>query len=436
MITLPFSVPWPTLAAMTVLFALSFSFSGTETALFSLQKVDRNRLEQGGPTGRRVSSLLSRGSALITTILIGNETVNITLAATSAVLLEELAAQSGWQGASGLVPWLNILILTPFLVFFSEVTPKVIAFRFNSTWARAIAWPLSAFYLAVWPIRRAIVLIVDLIAAKAFKVTKDHQDTLQSSELLSLIGKSAAEGDVEEFERDIIEAVFEFGETTVSRVMTPRPEIFSVRLSIPWPQLIQTVREGGFSRVPVYGARSDDILGVLLLKDLLPFRDHPLRGPKELRELLLPPTFVPASKLAQDMLKEFIENKQHMAFVVDEHGTLVGLVTLDDLMDELVGDFLESDEVYEEILETAPGVLRVLGNIDVDDYAEETGVQLPEGEYHTVGGFVFHQLGRLPRPGDEVSHDQRLYQVTKVDGLRISELIVREVLTELDGEQA
>lgn len=424
---LSWAVVAPSIAAVAALLSLSFLFSGTETALFSLQKVDRHRLEQGGATARQVNRLLARGSALITTILIGNETVNITLAATTAVLLDTLVPHLPWEGAEAWVPLANIAILTPFLVFFSEITPKVLGFRFNSGWARLVAWPLTLFFWLVWPIRRGIVWVVDWLASRVFRVTPDTHASLQSSELLSLIDQSAAEGDVEEFERDIIEAVFEFGETTVSRLMTPRPEIFSVRLATPWAQLIAQVREAGYSRVPVYGSRSDDILGVLLLKDLLAFRDHPLRSPKELRDLLLRPSFVPASKLAQDMLREFIETKQHMAFVVDEHGTLVGLITLDDLMEELVGDFLEADNPSEEVRETAPGVLHVPGNADVDDFLEETGIEIPEGDYHTVGGYVFHLLGRLPEVGDEVLHEGRRFKVSKVDGLRVAELVVTPV---------
>jgi CBS domain containing-hemolysin-like protein len=210
--------------------------------------------------------------------------------------------------------------------------------------------------------------------------------------------------------------------------MTPRPDIFSVPLTITWTDLLTQAREQGYSRVPVYDGDFDNIVGTLLIKDLLRYRKRPLSTPKQLRSILLPPSFVPASKPADDLLREFMQRKMHQAIVVDEHGTMVGLVSLDDLLSELVGDLLDiDDEVVDTVRHASPGVLSVQGDLDIDDFEDETGITLPEGEYHTVGGFVFHELGRLPRAGDSITHEDHLFQVSGMDGRRVTQVHVSAV---------
>ncbi len=401
-----------TVLAVVALFAMSFFFSGTETAMFSLQTVDRDVLSRSGRTGARVTALLERRAPLITTILLGNEVANIALSTTGAAIVASVAPGK-W--------WINVLMLTPLLVLISEITPKILAFRFRRAWARMAAWPLSVFFVAVWPVR---VVISTLISAIAQRLGADgeHVGGVAEEELLVMVAHSAATGELDPMERDMIEAVFDFDDLTVERVMTPRPDMFTVPLGITWEELLQTARAEGHSRIPITGATRDDIVGVLLLKDLLKYRRAPFSGPRQLRSLLMPPVFVPVSKAANSMLREFLERRYHMAFVVDEHGTLVGLITLDDLLDELLGEDEDTDE--SEIERLRPDALTVKASIDVDDFVEETGITLPQGDYHTVGGFVFHQLGRLPRRGDTVALEHHRFVVSEMEGRRIAEVVV------------
>lgn len=406
-------------ALFAVLFALSFFFSGTEIALFSLQKVERQRLGSAGRTGARISELLERRGRLITTLLMGNETANVLIAAVGASVIAQLAPGNSW---------LNIVLLTPAILLLSEITPKVLAVRYNRQWVLAAAWPFYAFYIAVTPIRWVIGGIVNALAS-VFRVTRQQgEEMLNEAEIRTLINQGAEAGDVHAREREIIEAVFEFDDLTVGRLMTPRPDIFSIPLTITWTDLLKQARDHGFSRVPVYDGDVDDIVGTLLIKDLLRYRKRPLSTPRQLRSILLPPNFVPASKPADDLLREFMQRKMHQAIVVDEHGTVVGLVSLDDLLSELVGDLLDvDDEVVDTISQASPGVLSVQGDLDIDDFIDETGITLPEGEHHTVGGFVFHELGRLPRSGDTVVHEDHLFEVAGMDGRRITRVRVSAV---------
>lgn len=408
------------IAVSVVLLLLSFLFSGTETALFSLQKLQRQRLDARGGAGQQVNRLLDRRTALITTILIGNETVNVAFASTGAGLFE------GMSGYPWLDPWLNILVVTPILVLLSEITPKVLAFRFNARWARVAAWPITAFQWMVLPVRLVVSGIVTVLA-RALGVTGARQEEgLREAELLSLLDQGARAGNVEAHEREMVEAVFEFEDLTVGRLKTPRPDMFTLTLDTPWDEIVGACREQGYSRVPMHDGDPENIVGVLLLKDVLKHRGSPPQGPRQLRSLLLPPVFVPQSKPAHDMLKAFLERRYHLAFVVDEHGTLTGLVTLDDLLAELFGDFPdEDDEDDDSVVTVAPGMWVVQANLDLEDFAEDVGLVVPEGDYHTVGGFVFHRLGRLPHRGDAFTFSGHRFVVKRMEGRRIAEVTVR-----------
>lgn len=409
-----------TIAAMVLFFAGSFFFSGTETAYFSLQKVDREWFSRSDGSGRQVAWLIERRAPLITTILLGNETVNIALSATSAGLI------AAWAPS---MPWLNVLLLTPALVLISEITPKILAFRFRRSWARNVAWPLTAFYWAVLPFRLILSLVVSGVAS-LLGADRDNTGGVAEEELLAYVAHGTASGALNPLERDIIEAVFEFDEMTVERLMTPRPDVFSVPLDVEWNELLDQTRFEGHSRIPITSS-GNEIIGVLLLKDLLRYRAQPPEGPRQLRSLLLPPVFVPTSKRADSMLEEFLERRFHMAFVVDEHGTFVGLVTLDDLLRELFGEDDDTDE--SEIARLRPDAITVKASIDVADFEDETGIELPEGDYHTLGGFVFHELGRLPRKGDTVSWGNHRFVVAKMEGRRIAEVVVRSPLADQEA---
>jgi putative hemolysin len=415
--------PWTALVVVGLL-CLSFVASGTETAFFSLQKPERERFVRGTASQRQVVWLLGRRAALITTLLLANEIANIGLSATTGSVLAEYTPG---------LPWLNVLLLTPVVVLLSEITPKVLALRFRRSWAPTAVWPLTVWFWVATPAR---VLISGIVGVLTHLLgVRDRSDSVAEDELMVYVDHGAASGELDPTERDIIEAMFEFDELTVERLMTPRPDVFSVPLATSWNDLLAQCKEQELSRVPVTGHSADDIVGVLLIKDLLRFRQEPLTGARQLRSLLLPPVFVPASKSADSMLREFLEKRFHMAFVVDEHGTFVGLVTLDDLLRELLGtDEEEAEE--SEIAQTRPDAMTVKASIDVDDFAEETGIRLPEGDYHTLAGFVLHQLGRLPRKGESIAWGAHEFTVLRMDGRRVSEIVVTSRPDEQASEEA
>jgi CBS domain containing-hemolysin-like protein len=207
--------------------------------------------------------------------------------------------------------------------------------------------------------------------------------------------------------------------------MTPRPDIFSLSITTPWPELLAKINEARYSRVPVWHGSPENVLGILMMKDLLRIRNAPAPNARQLQKMLHPALFVPPSKRSQDLLREFRQKNVHLAIVVDEHGSCAGLVTLDDLLNEIVGAVHdESDTVEHDAVEIAPRVYTVRAGMDVDDFAARFDVELPDGEYTTLGGFVFHTLGHAPVKGDEVEWEGRKFLVQGVDGRRITEVTV------------
>ncbi len=417
------AAPVPVLPAAVgslVLLGLSAFFSGSETALFSLQPVDRAALRGDGGT-TPVDRLLEAPRRTLATLLIGNEVVNLVLSTLTAGLLLALFPD---------LPWLNVVVLTPLLLLLGEVTPKVLALRLNRPWAAAVARPLLAFSWLVTPVRAVLTRLADFAVRLTGGTEASRKAAMREAQLRALIDQGRADGSLQAMEQDILHKVFEFGELTVGRLMTPRPDVFSLALTTPWEELLPAVREAGYSRVPVWRANPDDVVGILLVKRLLPLlrraREEGLRPSAALlRRLLLPAHFVPTSKRAEDMLAEFRSERFHMAIVVDEHGSVVGVITLDDILGELVGELLdENDDEEPEVTEVREGTWTVRAHMDVSDFAERFGVALPEGDYTTVGGFVLARLGEVPDKGTEFTWNGLRFLVSGVEGHRITELCV------------
>lgn len=406
------NVPAVSTGAVLGLLAVSAFFSGTETALFLLAN-DRRSVGRDEILDQRVRRLLARRGDLLTTLLLGNVGANLALAAGGAILVARW-----WPERA----WLNVLVLTPVIVLVAEITPKALATAWPRRWASAALPLLTLFGWIVSPVRIAYAALVGFIARRLGADPDRWQLALGTADLLDLIGSGAASGELDEMEREIIESVFEFDDITVERLMTPRTDMFSLPLTLPWDELSRRCRDSERARIPIHGSRTDDVVGVLLLKDLLKHRTTPPAGPRQLRSLLVPPVFVPASRSAESMLREFLEKQFQMAFVVDEHGTLLGLVTLDDLLQELMGE--DESQTPDTAPERPNGPWLLDGHIDVEDFESQTGIALPSGEYHTLAGFVFFQLGRLPRLGDAVSCNGATFVVRDMDGRRISQVEV------------
>jgi putative hemolysin len=409
------------IAACLILLCFSAAFSASETALFSLQPLDRNSLAE--PGRQRVARLLADPRRTLASLLIGNETVNVALGTVSAGIVFILLPEA---------PWVNVLVATPLILVFGEVLPKVTAFRHNRAVAPVVAPFLWGISIATTPIRVLLSAIADGALRLSGGSTAAAAAAMREEHLRTLVDQGHATGSILPMEQEIIHRVFDFGDLSVSRLMTPRPDAFTLRVNTPWADLVEHVRRSGYSRIPMWHGNADDIVGVLLAKDLLPLRLEVEQGKRgtpnvrEIRALLHPAHFVPTTKRADQMLAEFKAEKAHLAVVVDEHGSVAGLVTLDDLLAELVGELLdEGDEVETEVEQLAPDLFSVAAWMDIEDFGDRFGVELPEGDYNTLGGFLMSLSGEVPEKGDELEWEGISFTVSGIERRRITEVSVR-----------
>ena len=251
-----------------------------------------------------------------------------------------------------------------------------------------------------------------------------------------LLSRSTEEGELEEQEQEMLYKVFDFADKEVSAVMVPRPEVVALSIDLPPEEALSAVIESPYTRYPVYrGAALDEVVGILHVRDLFSaIVDRGIAG-VQVEQLLRPAYIVPETKDLAALLAEFRRTNQHMAIVVDEYGELEGIVTLEDLLEEIVGEIEDEFDLPDESIERLDdGRVRIHGTFPIDDFNEQFKRSLPIEDYHTIGGFVFGLLGRAPEPGDEVQYDGVQFKVLDVEGSRIERLEV-ELLPEEPGER-
>lgn len=331
-----------------------------------------------------------------------------------ALLLAVLA--TGWWALGGR-PWgpglLTVLALA-YLWAFDFAFPYLLVARDPGLWLRRL-FPLYA------PWHAPVALLVGAVAAKAEREEDEGRRGAEEQEVsedavTALLEEGEAEGILEAEDREMIRNVVSFGDTLVREVMTPRTRILALPLEASADQAWEAFRTSRHSRLPVYDGTIDQVVGVLLLKDLL---QHPERPGPALKGLLQRPWFVPESKPVQDLLREMQRDRVHLAVVVDEFGGMSGVVTVEDLLEEVVGEIRDEHEGPAEVVETAPGVFEVSGQVHVEDFAERFGVELDRDGFDTLGGLVMASLGRVPEPGDEVALDGLRLRVAQMDGARV-----------------
>jgi putative hemolysin len=412
--TLGGSVVWPTVLLCVLLLICSAFFSSAETALFGLQPVDLEAMS--GASEKRVRALVSEPRQTLASILIGNETVNIALSTVSAGMLLQLFPDK---------PWLNVVIITPLLLLAGEVVPKTFAFRFAPKLAPYSAQLLTPFARVVAPIRVVLSRIADAALVLTGGSKAPRQAELREAHLRAMIDQGREEGNIRAMERDILHRVFEFGDLNVAELMTHGPKVFSVNLLTPWDDLIKIVQESGMSRVPVWQGSPDNIVGILLVKRLLGLvaaqrlsGRHRSPSPRQIHKLLHPPRFVPATKAADELLAEFQARRSHMAIVVNELGRVVGVVTLDDLLEELVGEMAdETDAENPAVTQLDAQRWSVRGNMSIEDFAERFHVVVPEGDYVDLSELVSFVADRPLFAGAEVEWNGVQFKVERMNGV-------------------
>jgi putative hemolysin len=337
--------------------------------------------------------------------------------------------------ASFLAFALAFLIITFLHVVVGELVPKGVALEYSERTALAVSTPVRGFFVVfkplIWVLQRSSEAI---LKALGLRPPGGEVDVYSEAELKMLLSRSTEEGELEQQEQEMLYKVFDFADKEVSAVMVPRPEVVALSIDLPPEEALAAVIESPYTRYPVYRETLDKVVGILHVRDLFSaLVDRGIAG-VQLEQLLRPAYIVPETKDLAALLAEFRKANQHMAIVVDEYGDLEGIVTLEDLLEEIVGEIEDEFDLPNESIEQLDnGCLRIHGTFPIDDFNEQFHRSLPIEDYHTIGGLVFGMLGRAPEPGDEVQADGTRFKVLEVEGSRIERLEV-ELLPQEPGE--
>jgi CBS domain containing-hemolysin-like protein len=407
--------------------ALLWAFSGVcALAETAFTRVSRIRLlaldEEGSKRARRVVRLMDHPEQTLNSILLlvlGCQMIGATVL---GVVLQPLF------GAAGIAVSIGIEIFIVFTLF--EVVPKTFALQHSERVTLAIS-PLLVFITVFWPLRiltRGFIGIANFILpGKGLR----RGPFVTEEEILTMADVAASEAAIEREERELIHSIFEFGDTVVREVMLPRPDMVAVEADATVDEAIATAIEAGKSRLPSYDENTDDIVGLVFLKDLVA-RSSVGEGSAPVRQSLRPAHFVPESKRVAELLREMQTEKFHMAIVVDEYGGTAGLVTMEDLLEEIVGEITDEYDTDEPTVERlGDGSLRAPGKTPIDEVNELLDVELPSEEWDTVGGLVFSTLGHVPDEGECLTVDGLEFCAERVEGRRIVSVLIRRVVRQV-----
>ena len=398
---------------LIILLFLSGFFSSSETALFSISQIKARHLaKDGGRTGALICAMKQDPHRLLSTILIGNNVVNVGAASLATTVTLGLFPGYAVGIATG--------AMTLLILVFGEVFPKSLATRNNVLIARMAIYPIYWLSILFYP----LLLLLNFIPYLTGKIKKSPRVT--EEELMTIVEAVEEEGQIKEEEMELIHNIFEFDDTNASEIMTPRGDMFVVDADQS-PDL-PAILSSGYTRLPVIEGDIDHVIGIVNIKDLF-YHSVTSDAPVDVRAIMRPPYFVPEHKKLDKLLQQFKTRRNHMAVVVDEHGGVSGLITLEDALEELVGDISdETDKDEPHIVSVKPKLWEVLGKADIDEVNQEIPMAISDSkEYDTFSGYVLYKIGRIPKENEELELDGFRITVKEVEGVRIKRYVVRQV---------
>jgi magnesium and cobalt exporter, CNNM family len=412
------------LVALAVLILLNAFFVAAEYGLVTSRRTRILELEhQGNRRARDVRRITANPPRFIAAMQLG---VTITSLAIGALGEQVLAHRFDAVMSGVLAVILALLVVTYLHVVFGELVPKGIALGHPERTALAVSIPVRAFFFVarplIWLLQRST---EGILRALRLEPPGAEHEAHSEAELRMLLSSSAEQGEIEHDEQEMLYKVFDFADKEAADVMVPRPEVVALSIELEPERALQTVLDSPFTRYPVYRESVDQIVGILHVRDL--FAAIHDRGLAEVRleDVVRPATMVPETKDLGMLLSEFRRTNQHMAIVIDEYGNMEGIVTLEDLLEEIVGEIEDEFDLPDDTVEQVDDdTVRIDGTFTIDDFNEQFERDLPAEDFHTVGGFVFGALGRPAEPGDEVQHDGVHFHVDSIEGRRIDRLTV------------
>lgn len=403
---------------MAVLLLFSAFFSATETAFSSLNKTRIKTLaEKGNKRADSVLKLSDKYDSLLSTILIGNNIVNITLSSICTLFFLNLFAEHGFGGENAGTT-LSTVVSTVAVLIFGEITPKSIAKESPEKFAMLVAPVVSVLIIVFKPLSWFFGLI-KLLFSKLFKNGDDRKMT--QDELLTLVDEVEQEGGIDSSESELLRSAIEFTDREASDILTPRISVEAISDELSNDEIAARFNESGYSRLPVYSGSIDSIVGIIHQKD---FYSTVYGTERSIKTIMKKPVYIPLSMKISDILNLLQKNKSHIAVVVDEYGGTMGIITMEDILEELVGEIWdEHDEVVEDFVQIDESTYKVLCTMDLDKLFKFFGID-DESDSATVGGWVLEKFGYFPKDGEEFDFENITVRILDADDQRVNEITV------------
>jgi CBS domain containing-hemolysin-like protein len=412
------------LIAVGVLILLNAFFVAAEYGLVTARRTRIIELQhEGNRRARDVLRITSDPPRFIAAMQLGVTLTSLGIGALGEHALSK--ALDPWL-ATALAVVIAYFILTFFHVVIGELVPKGVALGHSEGTALIVSAPVRGFFIVARPLIWVLQESTELVLRALGQEPPGPEDEVHSeAELRMLVSQSTAHGEIEAQEQEMLYKVFDFADKEAADVMVPRPEVVALSIDLPPEQALEAVMDAPFTRYPVYRGNLDEIVGILHVRDLFhALRDRGMEQ-VQIQDVVRPAYIVPETKDLAALLTEFRRTNQHMAIVVDEYGEMEGIVTLEDVLEEIVGEIEDEFDLPDESIEQVDeDTIHIDGTFPIDDFNERFHTELPVEDYHTIGGFVFGLLGRAPEVGDDVSHDGMRFDVLEVEGSRIDKLAV------------
>lgn len=403
------------LAAIVILIIFSAFFSAAEIAFSSASRLRlKSYVEQGRRNSKLALQMAEDFGTLIVTVLIGNNIVNIVISTLMTALL------ASFFGAAGIA--YSIVVTTIIILIFGEIFPKALAKEYAEGFCIKAAPILRVFIVILMPLSW-VFNSLQKVFRKFHK--SENQPTVTEEELMSLVDAINEEGYIDDEKKDLIRSAIEFNDTPVSEIYVPRVDVFAVNVNDDQAKIVKQLLENHFSRVPVYDESIDNIIGILYERDYLSALVQ--NKNTKIAKLIKPATFVSAAMKVDDALALMQKNKAHMAIVIDEYGGMAGILTMEDILEELVGEIYdEYDDVVSFVEKIDDNVFKVNGDLNLEDLFEKylSYPNVPSSEYNTVSGWVFESIQGIPEVGLSFDYESIHVEIVKVDNRRVSEVLL------------
>jgi len=399
---------------LILIFLASAYFSSSETAIFSLSPIERRRVGQQYPrAGKWVLYLLERPRRTLIAILIGNNLVNVFGSAMVSIVAIHCF---GEMGVGIAIPAFTVL-----LIIFGEIIPKAVAVRNNEFVSIVTAFPLHVFAMLIMPLRSFVRFITDRTLSLIIREKVKETDRLSDQELQSLVQIGAEEGILDQDEAKRLSRLFELGERSVNEIMTPRTELVAFDIQESREELETLLKQYHYTHIPVYQDTLDNILGVINAQEVMLYPE------KSIRQLLTPPFHVPETKRIDELLFEMRKTKVYSALCVDEYGGTAGLVTMEDILEEIFGEIYdEYDEEEKILIRVAKDEYLVEGMILLKNFNETAGTDFSSEDSETLGGFILEKLGRIPKLKETVKIGNYIFEIRELEKQRIAKIHARK----------